>query len=108
MERVVTIASILSGGMLGLFFLGFLTTRATRGGCYAGIVACLLFTAWGTMTEPKNHFFDLGFNFDMNPILIGLFGHAILFGVGYAWSIAFGGHRPDNVDQFTFRRLAKL
>lgn len=104
MERGVTIAAVLSGGMLGLFFLGFLTRRATRTGCYVGIAACLLFTGWGILTEPTNRQLDLPFNFNFNPILIGLFGHVILFVVGYGASLLLGGYRPLNVDQFTFRR----
>lgn len=106
MERVVTITAILSGGMLGLFFLGFLTRSATRRGCYIGIAACVAFTAWGTLTQPgPARVVDLGFNFEMHPILIGVFGHAVLFGVGLLASRLFGGHRPANVDQLTFRRL---
>jgi solute:Na+ symporter, SSS family len=104
MERAVTVAAILSGGMLGLFFLGFLTRRATRQGCYAGLGACALFTAWGTLTEPTHRMVDIGFNFPMNPILIGLLGHVIVFGVGYTTSRVFGGYIPPNVDQLTFRR----
>lgn len=104
MERGVTIAAILSAGTLGLFFLGFLTRRATRNGCYVGIAACLLFTAWGILTEPTHRLIDLGrFNFGMNPILIGVFGHFILFGVGYIASLALGGYRPEDVEQLTFR-----
>lgn len=104
MERGVTIAAILSGGTLGLFFLGFLTRRATRTGCYAGIAACVVFTAWGLLTEPTHRILDLGFNFDLNPILIGVFGHAVLFGIGYLVSRLLGGWRPENVEQLTFRR----
>jgi len=106
MERAVTVAAILSGGMLGLFFLGFFTRRATRQGCYAGLAACAVFTAWGTLTEPTRRTLDLGFNFGMHPILIGLLGHAIVFVVGYAVSRIFGGYVPANVDQLTFRRRA--
>ena len=107
MENVVTVSAILSGGMLGLFFLGFLTRRATRTGCYAGIAACLLFTAWGTLTPLKSdgtRVLDLGFNFALNPILLGVLSHVVLFTVGYVTSLLFGGYRPDNVDQLTFRR----
>ncbi|HEY0945768.1 MAG TPA: sodium/solute symporter [Opitutaceae bacterium] len=107
MERGVTIAAILSGGTLGLFFLGFLTRRATRQGCYVGIAACVLFTAWGLLTEPHNRVVDLGFNFELNPILIGVLGHAILFAVGYLASLALGGDRPANVADLTFRRRAE-
>ena len=104
MERGVTIASILSAGTLGLFFLGFLTRRATRRGCYVGIAACLLFTAWGILSEPTNEKrIDFRFNFTMNPILIGVFGQFVLFGIGYIASLLLGGYRPADVDQLTFR-----
>lgn len=102
MERGVTIAAILSGGTLGLFFLGFLTRRATRTGCNLGIIACIIFTAWALLTEPKTRTLDLAFNFELNPILIGLIGHFVLFGVGYVGSLLFGGYRPENVEEFTF------
>ncbi len=104
MERAVTVAAILSGGMLGLFFLGFLTRRATREGCYIGLGACVLFTTWGTLTEPSRRVLDLGFNFPLNPILIGLLGHVIVFVVGYAASRLLGGYVPPDIDQLTFRR----
>ncbi len=104
MERGVTIAAILSGGMLGLFFLGFLTRKATRRGCYIGIVACILFTSWALLTEPKTRTLDLPLNFGLNPILIGIFSHLVLFGVGYAASLVFGGYRPENVERLTIRQ----
>ena len=104
MERGVTIAAILSGGTLGLFFLGFLTRRATRTGCNVGIGVCLIFTAWAVLTQPKARVLDLPFNFELNPILIGVVGHLVLFVSGYVASLVFGGFRPDNVDQLTFRR----
>jgi SSS family solute:Na+ symporter len=104
MERAVTVASILSGGMLGLFFLGFLTRRATRLGCYVGLGTCVAFTTWGMLTAPNQRVLDLGFNFPLHPILIGLLGHVVVFVVGYGASRLFGGHVPPNVDQLTFRR----
>lgn len=104
LERAVTIAAILSGGTLGLFMLGFLSRRATREGCYIGIAACLIFTAWGILTEPKTRILDMGFNFEMNPILIGVLGHVVLFGVGYVASLVVGGYVPADVDELTFRR----
>lgn len=105
-ERAVTIAAILSGGMLGLFFLGFLTRTATREGCYAGLAACAVFTAWGTLTSGTDPLLRLGFSFTLNPILIGILGHGLVFGVGYAVSRVFGGHVPANVEQLTFRSRA--
>ena len=92
-EIAALIVSVLAGGMLGLFALGFLSTRATQLGANTGIVVCLLFVGWATLTGALN--FDMGFNFEMTPMLIGLFSHAILFAVGYVVSVLFGGVRPD-------------
>ncbi len=92
-EIVVISVSIVAGGMLGLFALGFLCPRATRTGAYTGILVCLLFVGWATLSGPMK--VDLGFNFTMNPILIGVFSHFVLWGAGYLASIAFGGYRPD-------------
>lgn len=105
-ERVLVITVIVSAGTLGVFALGFLTTRATRRGCYTGIAACLLFTAWGVLTEPTARIVDLGpYNFQMNPIMIGILGHLISFGTGYMGSLVMGGYRPDDVQELQlFRR----
>lgn len=104
-EKALVITVIVSAGTLGIFSLGFLTKRATRRGCYAGIVTCILFTAWGVLTEPSARTIDLGaYNFAMNPIMIGILGHVITFSVGYLVSIIAGGYRPENVDQLQIRR----
>lgn len=102
MERAVTIAAILSGGTLGLFTLGFATRTATRRGCYVGMACCLAFMTWAILSQPKARIVDFGFNFDMNPILIGIFGHLVLFSTGWIASRLFGGYRPDNVEDLTF------
>lgn len=102
LERALTIAAILSGGTLGLFCLGFLTRTATRRGCYIGMACCVVFLTWAILSQPKQRIVDFGFNFEMNPILIGVFGHLVLFGCGWLASRLFGGHRPDNVDDLTF------
>lgn len=105
-EKALIVTVIVSAGTLGIFSLGFLTRRATRRGCYAGIVACLLFTAWGVLTEPSTRTIDLGaFNFEMNSIMIGVLGHVITFGVGYVVSVIAGGYRPEDVDELRFRRV---
>ncbi|MEM7503325.1 MAG: sodium/solute symporter [Pseudomonadota bacterium] len=99
-ERALIITVIVSAGTLGIFALGFLCRCATRRGCYAGIVACLLFTAWGVLTEPAARTVDLGFlNFEMNAIMIGVLGHAVSFGVGYIVSRLAGGYVPDDVEE---------
>jgi SSS family solute:Na+ symporter len=111
MQRAITIATIISGGTLGLFMLGFLTTRATRTGAYVGILACLLFTTWALLSNPGSdgsRVVDFGFNWEMNPMLIGVFGHFVLFGTGYIASMLLGGYRPDDVRPLTLYELKNL
>ncbi|MEO1035957.1 MAG: hypothetical protein AAFX44_10390, partial [Pseudomonadota bacterium] len=103
-ERALVITVIVSAGVLGVFSLGFLTKRGTRRGCYAGIVACLLFTAWGVLTQPGSRVIDIGsFNFEMNPIMIGILGHVVSFGVGYIVSLIAGGYIPEDIDELRFK-----
>lgn len=90
---VITLFMILSGGMLGLFALGFLTTAANRRGAYGGIAACVFFVGWATLTGPLK--VDLGWNFRMHPILIGVLSHPVLFLSGYAASRLLGGAPAD-------------
>ncbi len=84
-ELFVILASIVAGGLLGLFGLGFLSVRATRSGAYVGLACCIAFVAWATMTGPLK--VDLGFNYRMHPLMIGLISHIVLFGCGYAASL---------------------
>jgi solute:Na+ symporter, SSS family len=102
MERVITIASILSAGTLGLFCLGFFSRTATRAGCYVGIAACAIYTAWAILTQPASRVIDLGFNFPFNPLLIGIIGHLVLFGAGWIASRFLGGYLPPDVERLTY------
>lgn len=108
MERVIIIASILSGGTLGLFCLGFFTRTATRRGCYVGIAVAALFTAWAILTQPGNRIVDLGGNFPLNPLLIGVVGHVVLFGTGWIASRLLGGYVPADVERLTYWSLKKF
>lgn len=111
MQRAITIATIISGGTLGLFCLGFLTRRATRGGVYFGISTCLVFTSWALLSKASgdgSRIVDLGFNWEMNSMLIGVFGHFILFGSGYLFSRIFGGYIPEDIEDLTIHKLREI
>ena len=43
------VSAIASGGLMGLFFLAFLTRRAHRVGVYCGIAVNLSFSAWAAV-----------------------------------------------------------
>jgi SSS family solute:Na+ symporter len=96
MEFGVQLFSIATAGMLGLFALGALTKRANAQGALIGIVACVLFTAWATLTSVKlpalnRVLIDLGpLNYQLHPFLIGVFNHVILFVVGWTASLMIG------------------
>jgi len=92
-----TVSSILTAGIAGLFLLAFLSTRANRGGVWVGIIACLLFTGWATLTSGKNQMFDMGrFNFALPAIMIGVVGHVVLLVVGYLASFVFPATSPEH------------
>jgi solute:Na+ symporter, SSS family len=108
MERVITIASILSGGTLGLFCLGFFSRTATRQGAYVGIAVCAVYTAWAILTQPGGRVVDLGFNFPLNPLLMGVVGHLLLFVTGWVASKVIGGYVPPDVERLTYWNLKKV
>lgn len=100
LELGVQLFSIATAGMLGLFMLGALTKRANAKGAIVGIVACILFTAWATLTSVEmpaldRKLLDLGaLNYRLHPFLIGVFNHLILFIVGWTASLWFARQGP--------------
>ncbi|MSO22052.1 MAG: hypothetical protein EXQ58_02100 [Acidobacteria bacterium] len=92
-EVGLTLVTIVAGGILGLFTLGFFTRKATSHGAYVGIGACILFTSWATLTGPLR--VDLGFNFTLNSLLIGVLSQPLLFVFGYLASLVLPGNAKD-------------
>ena len=85
-----TVSAIVAGGLVGLFLLAFLVARASGTAANIGIVASLVFTGWATLTLGGGKIWDLGrFNFPLHDYMIGVIGHLILFGGGYAASFVF-------------------
>ena len=86
------LALVVSGGKLGLFALGWLFPKATSKGAYTGLAACVLFTLWAALTRvempnSQSPLLDLGsYNFPWMPMTIGMIGHILVLGVGYAAS----------------------
>jgi SSS family solute:Na+ symporter len=77
------VSAIASGGLMGLFFLAFLTKRAHRTGVYCGIVANLSFSIWAALTKGATPLVDLGaWNFPYDELLIGVIGNVLLFTIG--------------------------
>jgi len=94
--------AILCGGMLGIYVLGFLTTRGTGRSVAVGLIATLSFTAYMTIVEfmkitPEQFMNWLGCSetvalWLLKPVhiyYVGLFGNIITFIVGYLVSCMF-------------------
>lgn len=91
-----SVTSIVAGGVFGVFFLAFMTTRANVGGIWVGIVACLLFTAYATLTAGKTKMIDLGaWNYGWHDVMIATVGHIVVVVVGYFASFLFKSAPAD-------------
>ncbi len=95
--------AIFSAGIVGMFLLGFLVPRANSKGLYVGMIACILFTAWATLTTTsyevngaKQLIWDLGnFNFPHHTYMLGVYSHFVLFFAGWGASYFFKGKPVD-------------
>jgi solute:Na+ symporter, SSS family len=93
---VFTLYAIFSGGIVGIFLLGFLSARANRQGVNIGIIVCILFTAWAFLTSTpvgvndKKLLLDFGdYNFTHHKLMLGVYSHLIVIIVGYVASLFF-------------------
>jgi len=94
---VFTLYAIFSGGIAGIFLLGLFSARANRQGVTIGIIACIIFTAYALLTstqigtgKTKFLLLDMGpYNFTHNKLMLGVYSHFVVIGVGYIASLFF-------------------
>ncbi len=86
------LVSLLGGGLLGLYLLGFFTRRGDARAAWCGIALTMAFTAWtvladkGLLPEVLSVPFDLYYT--------GLIGNLVMFAVGYAAGRLWPRRRP--------------
>jgi SSS family solute:Na+ symporter len=74
-----TIASIVAGGLAGLFMLAFLCGRAGRTAGQVAVIASLVATAWATLTANDGKMLNLErWNFPWHTYMIGAVGNLVL------------------------------
>jgi SSS family solute:Na+ symporter len=107
LDTVFDLYAIFSGGLVGLFALGFLTRRANWQGATTGIVVTILFCAWGTLTGStggKPPWINLekwgGINFPHDSYMLQVYPNILLFIVGYLASLLFPAPQT-NINRFT-------
>ena len=89
--------AIFSAGIVGMFLLGLIVRRANTKGLYVGMIACILFTAWGSLTSTEIEtdgvtrvLWDLGrYNFPHHTYMLGVYSHIVLFIFGWVASYFF-------------------
>lgn len=94
---IFTLYAIFSGGIVGIFLLGVFSSRANRQGLNIAIIVCIVFTAYAFLTSTEIDFdgktfliLDFGnFNFTHNKLMLGVYSHLIVIGVGYVASLFF-------------------
>jgi SSS family solute:Na+ symporter len=94
---VFTLYAIFSGGIAGIFLLGLFSARANRQGITIAIIACIIFTAYAFLTSTKigtgTHkalLLNFGkYNFTHNKLMLGVYSHFVIIGVGYVASLFF-------------------
>jgi SSS family solute:Na+ symporter len=94
---VFTLYAVFSGGIAGIFLLGLFSPRANKQGVNIGIIACIMFTAYAVLsstkigTGPEKHLLlNLGrYGFKQNALMLGVYSHLVVIGVGYAASLFF-------------------
>jgi SSS family solute:Na+ symporter len=100
---IFTVYAIFSGGIVGIFLLGLFSRRVNTKGINIGIVACILFTSYAFLTSTpvglpgeERLLLDLGsLNFTHHKLMLGVYSHLVLMGVGYLFSLFFPFVPPD-------------
>ena len=100
---IFTLYAIFSGGIVGIFLLGLFSSRANRQGINIAIVVCVIFTAYAFLTSTKINFgntelllIDFGaYNFTHNKLMLGVYSHLVIIGVGYVASLFFPKPKLD-------------
>jgi SSS family solute:Na+ symporter len=96
-DAAFNFVSLVAGGVLGMYALGYLTKRCSKTGLYVGIVTGVLFILWAYFTNPEQNI-NLQWlpRFPLHTLWIGLLGNIIVFTVGYFSSLTISpSYRAD-------------
>lgn len=109
---IFTVYAIFSGGIVGIFLLGLFSRRVNAKGINTGIIACILFTSYAFLTSTpvglpgkERLLLDLGsLNFTHHKLMLGVYSHLVLMGVGYLASLFYPAIPPDENLVYASRR----
>ena len=78
------LAGIFSGGMVGIFLLGFLSRSATKAAALTGAIVGILVITWMTLSMPKVGVIPEAFRCPLNELLITVCGTLAILVTGFA------------------------
>ena len=93
-DTATILASLVGGGMLGIYLIGFLTNKGTEKSILIGIVTTIFFTAWTILSKRGILPDALSVPFDL--YYTNIVGNLVMFFVGYFTSMLFSGKTDKN------------
>jgi SSS family solute:Na+ symporter len=96
-DAALNFVSLVAGGVLGMYALGFLTKRCSKTGLYVGIIMGVLFIFWAYFTSPEQNINIQWIpRFPLHTLWIGLLGNVFVFAIGYFISLTISpSYRAD-------------
>ncbi|MDO4573694.1 MAG: sodium:solute symporter [Planctomycetia bacterium] len=93
------LAGIFSGGMVGIFLLGFLSRRATGTAALVGAVAGVLVITWMTLSMPKVGLIPEAWRCPWNELMITVCGTVTILLTGFALTLILGEKKCESVSE---------
>lgn len=91
LDTVVQFASLISGGLLGLYILGFLTRRGDARSAWCGIAATGAFATWALVNRTTPYWLPDHLRTPFEFYYVGIVGNALSFLIGYCASYLLRG-----------------
>ncbi len=82
-DTATVITSLVSGGMLGIFMIGFFTRRGTTASVWLGIACSFVFTFWTVIAQYFPQILPKFLTVPFDLYYTGLIGHVVMFVVAY-------------------------
>ncbi|MCG8592421.1 MAG: sodium:solute symporter, partial [Proteobacteria bacterium] len=88
-DTSIKLTSLLGGGLLGIYLLGFLTRRGDARAVWSGIVCTATFTLWTLGVFPER------FSAPFDTYYTAAIGNLVMFGVGYGAALLWPARPRD-------------
>ena len=97
-DTATVLVSLLGGGLLGMYLLGFFTRKGDARSVWVGILFTMIFTAWTILA--KNDLVPESLSVPFDLYYTGIIGNLVMFIVGYFVAMLFP-RRDKNLTQLT-------